>query len=431
MRKKTHLTPDDRTRIETLLHEDHSLRYIADRLDKAPSTISREIRGHTTIIRPKQCDCLYHDSCSRLHVCGASGCKKKCKTCPKAKKYCPDYVQAQCDTMLEHPLHLCNSCPTRGLCHYERHIYDARAAEKAYRETLVGSRSGFDLSAQELIRIDDIVSPLIKKGQSVYHIVRTNKSALSVSESTVRRLVGASELTVRNIDLPEAVKRKPRKKPQTHPAPSASKEGHLYADYLAYITQNDVPTIQMDCVEGTQADHGAILSLHFVAFHMQLYFILPEHAAHCVVNTLDMIEISLGKDLFSSCIPLILTDNGHEFSDIEGMERSIYGGKRTSVFFCEPNRSDEKGACENNHKQLRKVIPKGTSVDSFSQADMVLLTNHVNSHVRRSLFGRCPYEIAMRTMPEDFFTLLGLERVLPNEVILTPGLLSKKAGLSE
>lgn len=375
MRKKTHLTPDDRTRIETLLHEDHSLRYIADRLDKAPSTISREIRGHTTIIRPKQCDCLYHDSCSRLHVCGASGCKKKCKTCPKAKKYCPDYVQAQCDTMLEHPLHLCNSCPTRGLCHYERHIYDARAAEKAYRETLVGSRSGFDLSAQELIRIDDIVSPLIKKGQSVYHIVR--------------------------------------------------------ADYLAYITQNDVPTIQMDCVEGTQADHGAILSLHFVAFHMQLYFILPEHAAHCVVNTLDMIEISLGKDLFSSCIPLILTDNGHEFSDIEGMERSIYGGKRTSVFFCEPNRSDEKGACENNHKQLRKVIPKGTSVDSFSQADMVLLTNHVNSHVRRSLFGRCPYEIAMRTMPEDFFTLLGLERVLPNEVILTPGLLSKKAGLSE
>lgn len=345
MKSKKHLTTDDRTRVATLLHESYSLRYIADRLDKSPSTISREIHNHTTVIKPNQCDCLYSTDCTLHHVCGASGCKKKCKTCSKAKKYCQDYNQVLCDTMLEHPLHLCNACSKKGYCHYERHIYQASTADKEYRETLVGSRNGFDLTAGELAKIDGIVTPLVKNGQSVYHIVQTNKAALSVSESTVRRLIGASELTVRNIDLPEAVKRKPRRKPQSHPAPPASKEGHLYADYLALIEQEDIPTVQMDCVEGVQEDVGAILTLHFTAFHMQLYFILPQHASSCVVNTLDMIEISLGQELFSSCFPLLLGDNGHEFSDIEGMERSVFGGKRTTVYFCEPNRSDEKGAC--------------------------------------------------------------------------------------
>ena len=225
MKSKKHLTTDDRTRVATLLHESYSLRYIADRLDKSPSTISREIHNHTTVIKPNQCDCLYSTDCTLHHVCGASGCKKKCKTCSKAKKYCQDYNQVLCDTMLEHPLHLCNACSKKGYCHYERHIYQASTADKEYRETLVGSRNGFDLTAGELAKIDGIVTPLVKNGQSVYHIVQTNKAALSVSESTVRRLIGASELTVRNIDLPEAVKRKPRRKPQSHPAPPASKEG--------------------------------------------------------------------------------------------------------------------------------------------------------------------------------------------------------------
>ena len=41
------------------------------------------------------------------------------------------------------------------------------------------------------------------------------------------------------------------------------------------------------------------------------------------------------------------------------MERSIYGGNRCKIFFCDPNRSDSKGSCENNHRMIRYVIPKG------------------------------------------------------------------------
>ncbi|MDE6064433.1 MAG: hypothetical protein K2G20_07615 [Lachnospiraceae bacterium] len=74
---------------------------------------------------------------------------------------------------------------------------------------------------------------------------------------------------------------------------------------------------------------------------MQLLFI-DEHTSS-VVGILDIIEKTLGREQFASCFPLILTDNGHEFSDIEGMERSIYSGQRTCVFFCEPTFRPESG----------------------------------------------------------------------------------------
>ncbi len=427
MQKKTptHLTADDRVRIETLLREHASIRYIADRLDKSPSTISREIRKHTQVHAPKCCDCLNSHGCSLRHVCGSSSCRKTCKTCGKAKKHCPDYGKAPCPSLLNDPAHLCNSCRKQAYCHLEKRLYNARAAEDEYRSTLVSSRSGFDLTAAEFQEISDIVSPLVKKGQSIYHIASTNRDSLPVSESTIRRLIGNGELEACLLDLPEAVKRKPRKKNRTHPAPPASKAGHLYRDYLACVQASDIPTVQMDCVEGTRDDGAVILTLHFVMFHMQLLFILDGHTSAAVVAMLDTIEKALGAELFAACFPLILTDNGHEFSDIAGMERSVYGGQRTHVFFCEPNRSDQKGECENNHRLLRDIIPKGTSLGQFMQSDMTLCANHLNSYVRKSLFGRCPYDLAMAVLPEDFFLLLGLELIPANEVTMKPCLLKR------
>ena len=89
----------------------------------------------------------------------------------------------------------------------------------------------------------------------------------------------------------------------------------------------------MDCVEGTKEDPAVLLTLHFPAFHMQLVYVLKKQTAPCVVDMLDAIETSLGKELFTACFPVILTDNGHEFTDMKGMERSVFGGKRTRVFF--------------------------------------------------------------------------------------------------
>ena len=182
----------------------------------------------------------------------------------------------------------------------------------------------------------------------------------------------------------------------------------------------------MDCVEGAKEDKAVLLTLHFTSFKLQLAIIMDEQTAKNVVSALDKIEEALGSELFKSLFQVILTDNGSEFTDISGMERSIKGGKRTKIFFCEPNRSDEKGHCENNHKYIRYVIPKGTSLEPFSQSDISLVMNHINSYRRKSLFGKSPYEVAANILPQDFFILLGLELIAPQEVVLTPKLLSYK-----
>ncbi len=425
--KPAHLTAHDRNVIALMVTSECSIRTIAAALGKSPSTISREIRNHTQTVFHKNCDCIYFKECRVRHACGSTSCSKLCKTCQHARKKCPDYVKSECDQLNENPHHLCNSCLNQKRCYFEKRFYSAEKAQQEYEKVLKESRQGYNLTGDELDKINDIVSPAIKQGLSVYHIKQTYGAALPVSESTIRRLVNGCELDARNIDLRDQVKRRPRKKSHKmncSPAP-ASKTGHLYADYLAFVQENDISVVQMDCVEGRKEDSAVLLTLHFEEFSMQLAIILEEHTSACVVYALDKIEQAIGTDMFREVFPVILTDNGHEFTDIESMERSISGGKRTRIFFCEPNRSDEKGECENNHKLIRYVIPKGTSLDQYMQTDITLMMNHVNSYCRKKLHGKCPYDIAMTVLPEDFFGFLGLERIDPDKVILNPGLLAR------
>lgn len=422
-KKGKHLTYGERCRIETLISEAYSMRYIAECVGCSPSTVSREIKSHAFIQKTRANDCLNSRDCTKRGVCSSLNCRKKCSTCNVCKKYCEDYVKALCDKLADRGL--CNGCMKRSYCHYDKRFYKADVAEKEYREMLVGRRDGFDLTGEEIETINSQVSPLVRKGQSPYHIKQSLGDSLRISESTLRRMINGCELDVRAIDLREAVRRKPRRKlrAMNTELTSPSKAGHLYEDYLRYINSNDVNVVEMDCVEGTKDDSCAILTLHIKILHLQLYYIMEHHTSECVVSTLDMIEEALGSELFTAVFGVILTDNGHEFWDFHGMEASIAGGSRTKIFFCEPNRSDQKGSCENNHKLLRTIIPKGTSIDSLMQKDMVRITNHINSYRRKSLLGSSPFEQAERILPKDFFLLLGLEIIPSEKVILSPELL--------
>lgn len=123
----------------------------------------------------------------------------------------------------------------------------------------------------------------------------------------------------------------------------------------------------------------------------------------------------------------------NEDTDIEGMERSctISGEKRTMVFFCEPNRSDQKGSCEVNHRLLRRIIPKKTSykdsrnmsIHGLKQYHLTLVTNHINSYARPDMNYIRPYDTAWQSLPEEFFDSLGLETIPIQEVILKPSLI--------
>jgi len=290
-------------------------------------------------------------------------------------------------------------------------------------------RLGFDITAEEFEVIDKLVSPLIKQGLSPYAIKEILGARLPVSESTLRRMIDNCELDARRIDLRQAVKRKPRKrtyKKMKDEIISKAKEGHLYNDYLNYIKDYTVNVVQMDCVEGLKEDSKTLLTLHLPICHFQLAFLMDAHTSKDVVDTLDLLEHSLGKELYHSIFGVILTDNGHEFTDIYGMERSIFGGQRTKIFFCEPNRSDEKAECETNHKFIRYVLPKGTSFEKLVQPDICKMMSHINNYPRKSLYGKTPFRLASNLFPTEFFEAVGIRRIPQLSLNLTPSLLKIK-----
>lgn len=423
-----HLILEERIIIEDRLNCGKSIRSIATELGKSPSTILREIQKYVTTEKSNKNDCLNRKDCNYHSLCGKPDCKEKlCSRCSiPCKKFCLDYIKAYCEKQMSPP-HVCNACAHRNLCKYEKLIYKGSLAENYYRDTLTNARLGFDLTCEELETINLLASPMLKNGLSPYHVKQTYGETLPVSESTLRRMINRNELDARNIDLRDKVKRRQRQTTNNKTRKrsiSTAKIGHFYRDFLKHIQDHDVMVVEMDCVEGKQSELPVLLTLTFKSLSLQLAFIMEQQSSECVVETLNKIETALGKELFAEMFKVILTDNGSEFADISGMENScIDKSKRTRIYFCEPNRSDQKGSCENHHKMIRYVIPKGTSLVSYMQSDISLMMNHINSYKRRALFGKCSYELAMNILPEDFFILLGLEQIPAEEVVLNPSLL--------
>ena len=85
--------------------------------------------------------------------------------------------------------------------------------------------------------------------------------------------------------------------------------------------------------------------------------------------------------------------------------------------------SHQKGSCEKNHVEFRKIVPKGTSMDLLTAQDMALVTSHVNSDPRPSLGGLAPLDLASAVLPKTLLDELAVSRVDPNDVVMTPELL--------
>ena len=120
---------------------------------------------------------------------------------------------------------------------------------------------------------------------------------------------------------------------------------------------------------------------------------------------------------------VILTDNGHEFQDRWALECDEYGEIRTRIYYCDPNRSDQKGALEKNHEYIRYVLPKGVPFTMMTDSKTLTLMNHINSEKRDSLNGHSPYEVSRILLDNRFHDLLGLVEIAADDVMLTPDLI--------
>jgi len=430
MAKNKHFTSDERLQIEHMLKEQTSLSQIAEKLGKSKSTISREIRaraipsdkGAPFRVRNR---CVGRTDCNKRNLCmDKKRCNRKCSLCKLCNEICPDYEEQVCYKLYASP-YCCNGCLDEHKCVLRKKFYLNKKAHEAYREMLIESRVGVNITEDELLILDELVSPLIRRGQSVHHILKNNADKFNISEKSIYRYVDGGLLTAKNIDMPRVVRIKPRKtKPVVHKVDSSCRIGRTYAEYEALIKETPVPVVEMDSVIG-RVGGKVLLTLLFTSCDFMLAFIRERNSSQSVIEVFDWLYGLLGTKTFKKLFPLLLTDNGSEFSNPLKLEFDKDGRKRTRIFYCDPYSSFQKPHVEINHAFIRRVLPRGKSFDNLEQPDINLIMSHINSYGREKLNDKTPLEMFSFFYGKNTAKILGISKILPNDIMLKPELLKK------
>lgn len=434
MADNKHLTLEQRITIQTMLKERASFASIARAINKHPSTISKEVRNHlvfkTTVWGYRKFNaCKHRFSCEKKHVCFSCGADKHykfCRSCPSCNRNCSEFLEQICPDLLKPP-YVCNGCSKfYDSCTLEKRFYYADRAQKEYLDLLSDARCGVSFSEDELLYLDGIISPLVRKGQSPHHICMTNRDALMVSESTVYRLIDGSLISAKNIDLPRKVRFRVRKKKPSFKVDKRCRVGRTFDDFKLFCALHpDLSVTELDSVEGRQGGK-VLLTIHFTKAEMMLAFLRDYNSSRSVTATFDALYSLLGHELFSSLFYLCLADNGSEFSNPTAIEFNDQGDSRAHLFYCDPSAPYQKGSAERNHEFIRCFVPKGSSFDNLTQDDVDLMMDHINSYHRDSLGGKSPYEMFAFMYGRKVLDLLGAHLVSPQSVTLNRSIFTKE-----
>ena len=417
-----------RTQLQTLLKQKKSLSEIADEIGFSRQTLYRELlrNSYTTI----------HDSFDQKTSCIHF---KECASGNKSKHLCPSqcikYSPGRQSCLKKFPF-VCNFCNRKGMCKYLHYYYDPELASNDYHSRIQNANSSPKTDKSIIKSINKIVSPLIKKGQSVEAILM-NHPEISFSNLTIRHWIKKGLLDCKLSELRMNGRRIPSKdydysKSKDYKILSSKKIGHKYCDYLLYIKEHpDTLIVQLDSVVGCLEGKLTVLTIHIVNYKFQFGILLENHTKEEVFNKLNSLfskmkklEDSYGYGMYSSFIEVLLTDNGPEFDallDFCDIDPNIH------IFYCHPLSSFEKGSCERNHVLVRYIQYKGWSFDDFVQQDINALFSNINSYPRKSLNGKTPYQVVLDDprLGKEFLDLIGIYKVNCDDVTLNPSLLRK------
>ena len=128
---------------------------------------------------------------------------------------------------------------------------------------------------------------------------------------------------------------------------------------------------------------------------------------------------------------VLLTDRGSEFYAAKDMETDVDGTTRTRVFYCDPMQSGQKGSIENNHIQLRYILPKQTDLVSLGLTDqdaLNLVLSHLNSAPVEKFGGKSPLEVASFMYHNLYERLIsyGIKEKEKDRIVLKPYLLKNR-----
>lgn len=417
--KNLHLTVQERIIIEKGIENGSTKAAIALTIGKDKSTVGKEIKKHRELVHKSsyKINCANMKNCSHNHVCDN----------------CADFKPFTCNRRDRSP-GACNGCSKYTHCRYDKYRYKADFSHKKYREDLVDSRTGINMSYEECKAMADIIVPLIEAGHSPYHIV-TNHPELNISEKTLYNYIENGifrEFGLLDIDLRIKTKRKITKKASNKYKKREDKKylnGRTYDDFINYTAENkNLSVVEMDTVYNNGSTGPFMQTFKFSDYSFMFIVYQEEKTAKSMVEGVDLLEKILGEDLFSEEVAIIKTDRGSEFCDAEGFEKEENESRRTRIFYCDPMASGQKGSLENNHKEIRYICPKENDLKDLglnSQEKANLIVSHINSQSKEHLKGKSPLEVMEFMNPALYqkFKDFGIERINKDNIVLKPYLL--------
>ena len=391
-----HLTLSERIKIETALNNRTSFRKISNDIKKGTNTISREIQNKR-----------YKEKGNYFN-----GIPKKCEKTEKAP-------------------FVCTGCPNVKKCRCNKFYYSAERAQKNYETILVESRVGIDKTTQEFKGLDKIVKADINNGHSFALIIH-NHPELEVCERTLYNYQEQGYLSTSNIELPRKVRYKKRNKKITNSDNNSSNEpnylkGRKHSDFLIYLKENDTSYYtEMDTVEGIIGkDQNCLLTLYIKQSEFLFIFKISEQNISSVNNKIKDIKSKIGNEMFHKIFNIILTDNGSEFKRPAEIENNGPDVLDSNVFYCDPQRSDQKSQIELSHEYIRRYIPKGISMNDYTDEDIHNMMCHINSVPRKSLNWKSPYEVFVEMFNKEVLDKLNIYQVESKNIILNQKLFSQ------
>ena len=394
-----HLSYEDRKNIEDGLNENKSINQISKEINRSHSSILREIDRNKKYSEPSAWN-NYKINHSDLVL----SCER-----------------------LKHSPYVCNGCKSRSGCRKVRWTYYAREADNSYKEVKSEARKGINLTAEEIYKINSILTPLIKKGQTINHLYINHPDILDFSKPSFYNYVNNGVFEFSPLDFPRIVKYKKRKNSKNR---RTRKEREIlinrkYDDFQKFISNHpDFNIVEMDTVEGLKDENDCFLTLLWRKSKFMLIFKLESQTSEEVSRIFNILQTLIPYDDYKRLFEVILTDNGHEFFDVLNIECMHSTGEQvTKLFFCDPHMSCQKGMIEKNHEFIRYILPKGSSFKNITQEDCDLFMNNINSLCRDSLNGNSPYEAMLFLCDEYVLKSLNCYYIKPDEVILNDSLL--------
>lgn len=411
--KVSHLSLEDRKNIELGIIEGLSKTQIAKKINRNISTVSKEITKHRKL-KPRN---TFNADSICIHL-------KECRRCTKK---CERYQEPSCSRR-DRNIGACNCCPNISKCKLDKYFYYANKANETYLYTLVDSRVGVNLTYPELKQIATIMKPLLDKGQTIYQILENHPEITQCAKTiyTYIEMGLFKDFGIDNFSLKRKVSRKVRSKKLKKRKQPVNYEGREYKDYLEYAkTHPFESTTEMDTLYNHQSG-PYIQTFIFENTSLMIGFLHQEKTSISMASTLDKLQLLLEDDYYTH-FSLLLTDRGSEFEKYELFENNIeLNEARGHIFYCDPQRPDQKPHVETNHNFVRNILPNGTSLKNISQDDLNLMFSHINSVPRGNLGGRTPYDVFTYFYGDTVLKKLGIQRIEKDMVTLKPYLLKIK-----